>query len=135
MATAQDDESAPSVRFKRRKITHPKRAYLDDETPTVSTAQSPDAAPSNQVRTPLQNDTVEEESVPNLKEILRNRRRPRDRLKEPSRKPEASKTELALLDAPRPDQYTSRFVAQTGQVVDRDDKQMYVEPLSIYHMF
>jgi hypothetical protein len=27
-------------------------------------------------------------------------------------------------DAPQPDQYTGRFVAQTGQVVDRDDKQM-----------
>jgi hypothetical protein len=124
MATVQEDNSAPSIRFKRRKIVHPKRVYVDDDAPTVSTSQSPDAATLNDVPSPPNQAHDEEESVPNLKEILRNRRRPRDRQKEIARKPEGEKAELVQVDAPRPDQYTSRFVAQTGQVVDRDDKQM-----------
>jgi hypothetical protein len=124
MATVQEENSAPSIRFKRRKTTHPKRVQLEDDAPVISTSQTPDAATPNDAHSLPNGINDEEESVPNLKEILRNRKRPRDRLKETARKPEVTRTELAQVDAPRPDQYTSRFVAQTGQVVERDDKQM-----------
>jgi hypothetical protein len=125
MATVHEDNSAPTIRFKRRKTTHPKRVQLEEDAPVVST-QSPNAAiPNDALSLSLPNGAKdEEETIPNLKEILRNRKRPRDRLKETARKPEVTRTELVQVDAPRPDQYTSRFVAQTGQVVERDDKQM-----------
>jgi hypothetical protein len=124
MASVHEENSAPSVRFKRRKTTHPKRVQLEDDAPAISISQAPDAATLNDAPLPPRAVNDEDESVPNLKEILRNRKRPRDRLKETARKPEVSRTELAQVDAPLPDQYTSRFVAQTGQVVERDDKQM-----------
>lgn len=125
MATVPEDSSPPAIRFKRRKIAHPKRAYAEDDAPTVSASQSPDAATRNEVHSPPPEGNDADESVPNLKEILRNRRRPRDRIKETARKTEAApSSELVQDDGPRPDQYTSRFVAQTGQVVDRHDKQM-----------
>jgi len=125
MATVPEDSSPPTIRFKRRKIAHPKRVFAEDDAPTVATSQSPDAATRNEAQSPPPHRNDEEESVPNLKEILRNRRRPRDRLKETTRKAEAPSNELVVQDdVPRPDQYTSRFVAQTGQVVDQHDKQM-----------
>ncbi|KAF1848436.1 uncharacterized protein K460DRAFT_375300 [Cucurbitaria berberidis CBS 394.84] len=129
MAAVQEDDPPPSIRFKRRKIAHPKRVNLDDDVPTISTPQTPGAATPSDARSPPQEAHAEEDSVPNLREILRNRKRPRDRLRESARKAEPPRTEVAQVNAPRPDQYTSRFVAQTGQVVERDDKQMtqYVE--------
>ena len=89
-----------------------------------SASHLPDAATLDDAQPPPKETNDEEESVPNLKEILRNRKRPRDRLKETVRKVEPSRTDSVQVEAPRPDQYTSRFVAQTGQVVDRDDRQM-----------
>ncbi|CAE7000084.1 hypothetical protein PTNB85_05567 [Pyrenophora teres f. teres] len=130
MATVPEDSPAPAIRFKRRKIAHPKRAVTEDDAPNVSTLQSSDAATRNEAQSPPAQAMDEEESVPNLKEILRNRRRPRDRLKEATRKIEEPNSGLVVQEhVPRPDQYTSRFVAQTGQVVDQHDKQMseYVE--------
>jgi hypothetical protein len=124
MATVLEDSPGPVVRFKRRKTTHPKRVQLTEDAPIMSASQSPDAATPNDALSSQQGADDEEESVPNLKEILRNRKRPRDRLRETGRKPEVGRAELVQVDAPRPDQYTSRFVAQTGQVVERDDKQM-----------
>lgn len=125
MATVQDDSSASAVRFKRRKTTHPKRVAVEEDAPTVVTSQSPDTASLLHAPSHSTEANNDEESVPNLKEILRNRKRPRDRLKEGVRKVEVPRTDMVHMDdAPRPDQYTGRFVAQTGQVVDRDDKQM-----------
>ena len=121
MTILENDSAAPSFRFKRRKTTHTKRARTDDDTPQVVSTQNPDTA------TPLDAPEVaqdEEESTSNLREILRNRKRPRDRLKNVLPRTEAPQTELVQLEAPRPDQYTSRFIAQTGQVVDSSDKQM-----------
>ncbi|KAF2853794.1 hypothetical protein T440DRAFT_289418 [Plenodomus tracheiphilus IPT5] len=124
-----DDSSTPKVHFKRRKTTHPKRPYGESGTATVAKSQSPDVATTSDThaRSAAADD---EEPVPNLKDIIRNRKRPRDRVKDVARTIEAPPTaELGQVDAPRPGQYTSRFVAQTGQVVDRDDTQMseYVE--------
>ena len=124
MSTAQQDEAAPAIRFKRRKIAHLKRVYAEDDAPTGSAPCSPVAATLDDAPQPPKDANNEEDSVPNLKEILRNRKRPRDRLKETTRKAEPPRTELVQVEAPRPGQYTSRFVAQTGQVVDRDDRQM-----------
>ena len=124
MATVLEDSPGPVVRFKRRKTIHPKRIQLAEDAPVISASQSPDTTAPYDALSPQQGANDEEESVPNLKEILRNRKRPRDRLRETARKPEVGRTELVQVDAPRPDQYTSRFVAQTGQVVERDDKQM-----------
>lgn len=119
--TTVDDNTTPSFHFKRRKTTHTKRARTDDDTPSVLDAAGHDAATPPIAPEAAQD---EEESVLNLKAIIRNRKRPRDRAKEVTRKPEAPQTELVQSEAPRPDQYTSRFVAQTGQVVDSSDKQM-----------
>lgn len=124
MAAIQEDSPAPSVRFKRRKIAHPKRTYLDDGIPTVATAQTPESATPNDTPVLLEDIGDAEESMTNLREIIRNRKRPRDRLRDAARKVEAPRTELTQVDAPRPDQYTSRFIAQTGQVVDHNDTQM-----------
>jgi hypothetical protein len=125
MATTQDDTSASAIRFKRRKTTHPKRVTAEEDAPTVFTSQSPDAGSLQHAPSPPKEANDDEESAPNLKEILRNRKRPRDRLKESARKADSPRMELVHMeDAPQPDQYTGRFVAQTGQVVDRDDKQM-----------
>lgn len=121
MTAMEDDNTAPSFRFKRRKTTHAKRVRTEDDTTPALNTQPPNAA------TPLiapEAAQDEEESVPNLREIIRNRKRPRDRLKDVTRKNETTQTELVQAEAPRPDQYTSRFVAQTGQVVDSSDKQM-----------
>jgi hypothetical protein len=126
MASPQEEvSSAPVIRFKRRKIAHPKRVYAEDDAPTTFEAQALDAGTrSDNAPTPPTETRDEEDSVPNLKDIIRNRKRPRDRLKDVARKAEAPKTELVLIETPREGHYTRRFVAQTGQVVDRDDEQM-----------
>ncbi|KAH6643870.1 hypothetical protein C7974DRAFT_8370 [Boeremia exigua] len=127
MTSAADDSTTPSFSFKRRKTTHTKRARTNDAA-TQPGEQTHNAAPPADAPEDAQDET---ESVPNLKEILRNRnrKRPRDRPNDGARKPETSQTELVQVDAPRADQYTSRFIAQTGQVVDSSDAQMntYVE--------
>lgn len=116
-----EEGALPEVRFKRRKITHSKRAPTEND-PVA--AQSHDVVSPQDAPMSVSRDENDDESVPNLREIIRNRKKPRDRFKEPARKPELSSTELVHVDAPRQDQYTSRFVAQTGQIVDRDDKQI-----------
>lgn len=122
MTTREDDSTATSVHFKRRKTTHTKRARADDgSNPAKPSNETPDATLALDAPEPAQDD---DEAVPNLKEILRNRKRPRDRLKDTARKPEPGQTELVQVDAPRQDRYTSRFVAQTGQVVDSSDAHM-----------
>jgi hypothetical protein len=125
MATVPDEGAAPAIRFKRRKIAHPKRVYADEETPTSSESQAPGAAmQSSEVPALPTGPRDEDDTVPNLKDIIRNRRRPRDRPKEVARKTEAPKADLVTVEAPREGHFTGRFVAQTGQVVDKDDKQM-----------
>jgi hypothetical protein len=113
----QDHDTVPAIRFKRRKVAHVKRVHAEEDAPTISESPTPDDAPV---------DTQEEgDSATNLREILRARKRPRDRPKDVARKAEAPETELVPVEeAPRQGLFTSRFVAQTGQVVDRDDKQM-----------
>ena len=121
MTTVEDDSTVPSFRFKRRKTTHTKRARIEDDTPPVPDTSSPNTA------TPLDAPGAAQEgeaSVPNLNQIIRNRKRPRDRLKDVARRPETTQTELVQAEAPRPDKYSSRFVAQTGQIVDSSDKHM-----------
>ena len=124
MATVEQDNSAPTIRFKRRKIAHTKRVYVEDDAPTISTSQSPDATTTTDARSPPKDAPDEDSLVPNLKEILRKRKQARNRPKEAARMAERTEVEMMQVDMPRPDQYTSRFVAQTGQVVDRDDKHM-----------
>ncbi|KAL6710538.1 hypothetical protein ACN47E_008586 [Coniothyrium glycines] len=129
MTSTQDDNSVPAVRFKKRKFAHTKRINLDDNVQHSASSLSPDVASLRDTVAPPLNDNDDTESVLTLKEIIRNRKRPRDHIKEPARRPAASSTELVHVDAPRTSQYISRFVAQTGQAVDRDDRQMteYVE--------
>ena len=125
MAATQEEGSGSAIRFKRRKTTHPKRVAAEEDAPTVSISQPPDASSAQHAPLLANEANDDDESVPNLKEILRNRKRPRDRLKESVRKTDNPRMEVVHMDeAPRADQYTGRFVAQTGQVVDRDDKQM-----------
>jgi hypothetical protein len=131
MTTPQDD-TAPSFRFKRRKIAHPRKLQsLDSD---ASPTQLPDVPlPTNDLPNLPAPSAVEEdeEDVPNLTEILRQRKRPQERLKEAARKAAEKKGGPGPLvlhsDAGAPqgaDQYSGRFVAQTGQVVDKDDEQM-----------
>jgi len=119
----------PAVRFKRRRITHPRRTRFDTEeaeNTAVSALQSPDAAPSgcpNMAHIPREEDG----SSLALKELLRNRKKPRDRLREVGQRAHKTKT-LALVQQDEVEAkhspYANRFVAQTGQVVNEDDKQM-----------
>jgi hypothetical protein len=125
MADNHDESPEPVVRFKRRKGAHPKRVYTEEEARSVTGTEAQDSRnPSNYAALPTAESRIEDDSVPNLKDILRNRKRPRDRLKDAARKSEPSRTELAPLEAPREGLYQSRFIAQTGQIVDTDDKQM-----------
>lgn len=125
MATTQEEGSGSAIRFKRRKTAHPKRVTAEEDALTASVSQPPDAGSVQHAHLPANEANDDQESVPNLKEILRNRKRPRDRLKESARKTDSPRMELVHTDdTRRADQYTGRFVAQTGQVVDRDDKQM-----------
>lgn len=134
---AENDTTAmaePTIRFKRRKTTHARRVYQQADTPTLHPTSS--EVPTDTVTASLDHtiapplgesaDTVDDEdTVPNLKDILRNRKRPRDRLREVARKAESKKSQaLVPTDAPKQDVYGNRFVAQTGQVVDVDDQQM-----------
>jgi hypothetical protein len=126
MTSVEDDGTVPTFRFKRRKVNHPKRVRVDeDDTPETFGAQSSNTDTASN-KPPPTSEAQEEDSTPNLREILRNRKRPRDRLRDIARKTEAPRTELVRADAPGPDpdRYTSRFVSQTGHVVDKDDKQM-----------
>lgn len=140
MAAAEEEGVAPAVHFKRRKIAHPRRRYNGEDT-VVSTGtlgsvgdganDAPASAAAERQPVPAKE---EEESVPNLKEILRKRKRPLDRLKETARRAEERKAALAASNAlavadtndtsAQTDQYRGRFVAQTGQFVDRDDREM-----------
>ena len=121
MSDAQDESPALSVRFKKRKALHPKRVYGEEETSEASSSLS---APALTPQDALEATNNEEETGVNLREILRNRKRPRERTKEAARKAEDLKAEVTAFDASRSDQHTSRFVGQTGQVIDRDDEQM-----------
>jgi hypothetical protein len=127
MSTKHGETAAPTIRFKRRKITHPKRVYVDSEDAHIAAcSQPPPTVGSIGVQSPPEDAQDKDDSVSNLREILRNRKRPHDRLRETARKAEPRKTEMVPFEAPQQQQhpYTSRFVAQTGQIVDRDDKQM-----------
>ncbi|KAF2108418.1 hypothetical protein BDV96DRAFT_605781 [Lophiotrema nucula] len=140
MAAAEGNDPIPVFRNKRRKIEH-KRVRLDhdDETLSASAVQSPAAATPRSdngetaIATPHDAPEDMEDGVPSLKEILRMRKRPQDRKREAARKavPQPStSTDLVVAEASRSsDPYATRFVAQTGQVVDKDDKQMmaYIE--------
>lgn len=122
MTTVEDDSAPINFRFKRRKTTHTKRTPVNSDSAAPPDVQSLDVAATLNVPEALED---EEESVPNLKEIIRNRKRPRNRLKDAAPKAEAApQTELVQTEAPRQDQYPSRFVSQTGHVVDSSDKQM-----------
>ncbi|KAI8938928.1 hypothetical protein NX059_004783 [Plenodomus lindquistii] len=129
--SSMEDRPIPRVHFKRRKATHEKRTYGDNEVATAAAPPSPKVTTTSDAPAPAPSHAADDEApMANLKDILRNRKRPRDRLREAARKAEPRPlAELAQVDAPRPDQYTSRFVAQTGQVVDDDDRHMseYVE--------
>lgn len=125
MANTEDDGTVPVIRFKRRKIAHPKRVHAEDDAAITSESQAPDAGTwADNATTPPAEPQDEDDSVPNLRDIIRNRKRPRDRLRDVARKAEAPRAELVPVEAPREGLCTSRFVAQTGQVVDKDDKQM-----------
>ena len=124
MSTIQNTDAAPAVRFKRRKIAHSKRVHAEEDVPTVSDSRTPHVEAPADVASPPKDAREEHDSVPNLKEIIRARKRTRDRLKDVARKTEVPNSELVRLEAPRDGHYTNRFVAQTGQVVDREDKQM-----------
>lgn len=141
MADAESDP-APSFRFKRRKLAHPKRAQINDATPSIATSPSADGPVANDAPDassalpPQAHADDEEESIPNLKEILRQRKRPQDRMREAARKAEEKKAKALVqvaTDTNQADQWAGRFAAQTGQVIDKDDEQMLVFPSSISH--
>ncbi|KAL1643810.1 hypothetical protein SLS61_009126 [Didymella pomorum] len=125
MTSVEGESAAPSFHFKRRKTTQTKRARIDEDTTTKPSSQPLDIATPHDAPEAVQD---EEESVPNLKEIIRNRKKPKDRLRDVPRKLE-QEADLVQNEGPRSDQYAGRFAAQTGQVVDASDKQMsaYVE--------
>lgn len=137
MATKEDD-AAPAFRFKRRKTTHVRKIQLSSNnvpaqslnTPVAVDSQTSALTPTihtypDDLQTYVEGD---DDATPNLKEILRQRKRPQDRTREVARKAAERKiavTSIQQYDEPAPgDKYSGRFVAQTGQVVDKDDEQM-----------
>ncbi|KAF2269123.1 hypothetical protein CC78DRAFT_303805 [Lojkania enalia] len=139
MAAEEAHDPIPVFRSKRRKTEH-KRTRLDDHdgNATNTSARSPVAAteinaPSTLPVFPALDSpaTDADESVPNLKEIIRMRKRPQQRMKNVGNKVAATSSQdaVVLSAAPHSDQYAGRFVAQTGQIVDKDDTQMmaYIE--------
>ncbi|KAF2653452.1 hypothetical protein K491DRAFT_602893 [Lophiostoma macrostomum CBS 122681] len=139
MATNEDaDTSTPAIRFKRRKLLHPKRAPIPDADAPFDAA-SPPITPTSvdnlSVQVPSE---ILDEAAPNLREILRLRKRPQDRYRDAARKAAERRNEIVLREGGAVDgvgaegvegaragnQYSGRFVAQTGQIVDVDDAQM-----------
>ncbi|KAF2027225.1 hypothetical protein EK21DRAFT_102661 [Setomelanomma holmii] len=112
MSTSQAEDPVPAVRFKRRKITHSKRVSADTDAPIAPTAQAPDSGDPLDTNSPVSEIQDGEDSVPNLKEILRNRRRPRDRQKDVARRTEEPRSELVAVDAPREGHYTKARLAE-----------------------
>jgi hypothetical protein len=142
MADAESDP-APSFRFKRRKLAHPRRAQANDNTPSGTAsplADAPvaiDAPDAPTTLPPLVRAEDEEDSIPNLKEILRQRKRPQDRLRAAARKAQEKKVQALVqvsTDINQADQWAGRFAAQTGQVIDKDDEQMLVSPSHAFHL-
>jgi hypothetical protein len=123
MATEQDETAAPAIRFKRRKFARSKRVHINEDLPCISDTQPVGVDSRIDAPSPPEQLT-DDDSVPNLRDIIRSRKRPRDRFRDTARNVEAPRTELVVVDTPHEGHYTTRFVAQTGQVVDRDDKQM-----------
>ena len=127
MPASEPDSHEVAPRFKRRKTTHTKRVRADDSSaiaPSENTSDAP--AATSDAPQPAQH---EEEDAPNLKDILRSRKRVRDfrgREVGPRRETgasEAAKADgdaLGLLGSDR----EGRFVRQTGQVVDTGDREM-----------
>lgn len=122
----EEDATEMAVKFKRRRVTHTKRTRLQvEDDDAVAAPRSPQTLAIAEDEGP----TAEgDETSATLKEILRNRKRPRDRLREAAARAELTKAQTLHRreqDAPKQG-YAERFVPQTGQVVDRDDEQMYV---------
>jgi hypothetical protein len=123
MDTVQDETAVPAIRFKRRKVAHSKRVHINKDLSPISDTQP--AGMDSRIDAPSPPEQLtDDDSIPNLRDIIRNRKRPRDRFRDTARNVEAPRTELVMVDTPQEGHYTTRFVAQTGQVVDRDDKQM-----------
>ena len=127
----EDDAIDVTVKFKRRRVAHTKRTHLEvGHDDAVAATQSPNTVTiAENEEPPAEGD----ETSATLKEILRNRKRPRDRLREAAARAELTKTQALHRreqDAPKQG-YAERFVPQTGQVVDRDDEQMYVYQPSV----
>lgn len=152
MDAAPDD--APAFRFKRRKVAHPRKTPTNiDDAPESADCPAPAASLSSNSRDTIAappgsssiagNEEEEDGSAPNLRDIIRQRKRPQDRLREAARRAEERKAELARgalvhVGAPHAhgidgqegeaesaaSRYSNRFVAQTGQVVDQEDEGM-----------
>jgi hypothetical protein len=121
-----DTAIEPAVKFKRRKTTHAKRPRVGvDSQDAVAAPQSPSTITDARDEALVLSD---DDTSLTVKEILRNRKRPRDRLREAAARAEVTKAQALVRreqDAPKQG-YEQRFVPQTGQVVDREDQQMYV---------
>ncbi|KAF2743825.1 hypothetical protein M011DRAFT_480362 [Sporormia fimetaria CBS 119925] len=110
MSAECDSSSGPTVRFKRRKLAHPRRV------PTSENAHSPNATSELPIE-------QEDDPVVDIKSIVRQRRRRNPQIPDIPREQQAMAVELHKPEEPEAS-YSSRFVAQTGQIIDRDDAQM-----------
>jgi hypothetical protein len=124
---ASEPEAAP--RFKRRKTTSTKRVRADDSSALAPSEHTSDApAATSDAPQPAQH---EEGDVPNLKEILRGRKRVRDyrgrelgpRMGMGDREVVKADVDGDALGLPGSGR-EGRFVRQTGQVVDVGDREM-----------
>lgn len=120
---AADNVAEPAFKFKkRRKTTQTKRTRLEFEDDVA------DGLPvAKDIATAEDDDTSLR-----LREAIRSRKTPRDRAREAAALAELKKAQALVQrqqeEAPKQD-YFGRFVPQTGQVLDRDEKKMYVHPL------
>lgn len=140
---APNENIDSAIRFKRRKLAHPRRAPVSsqhDDGDTDANASVALAATETVLKHTslepsaldgLAQDVEAETDTQNLKEILRQRKRPQDRLREAARRAEERKMMVAkevvgydggeLGSGREGNRYAGRFVAQTGQVVQRDE--------------
>ncbi|KAF2195088.1 hypothetical protein K469DRAFT_722406 [Zopfia rhizophila CBS 207.26] len=143
---APDGGETPVFRaHKRRKILRV-RSTADDDISTGTAAQLPEPSPATisldpqSAIPPVATSEEPEESGPSLAEIIRKRKQFKrvrsavdvvnvTRGAAGRRRSEGATAELVKVEQKRLNPFSDRFVAQTGQVVDKDDKQMiaYIE--------
>lgn len=125
MAAPQDNDSSQVVRFKKRKLTHPRVRADNDHILSPTTVPASNASTVEPVQAPTVPASDGNEDGIDFQAILKARKRLQGRRKEAARNADLKRsTAVVPVEAPNTDQYGGRFVNQTGQVLDKEDKEL-----------